>query len=118
MLINFLGAEHKYTSYGALYLMTAGPYAASPILSAWMANNSEPHYRHATSVALGVLAINCVRFGYKFTINFLKQKTFPIYQGGIFSTWSFPSKDGPKFRNTTIINLTLYVRFLCIVIIY
>ena len=50
--------------------MTAGPYAANPIFSAWMANNSEPHYRHATSVALGVLAVNCVSFGREYTIIF------------------------------------------------
>ena len=53
--------------------MTAGPYAANPIFSAWMANNSEPHYRHATSVALGVLAVNCVSFGRKYTIIFKKK---------------------------------------------
>ena len=33
------------------------------------------------------------------------------------SPWSFPTKDGPKFRKTTIINLTLYVpvraKFFC-----
>ena len=69
MLVN-LGAEHKFTSYGALYLMASGAYSANPILSAWMANNSEPHYRHATSVALGVLAVNSVCFGYKYYYKF------------------------------------------------
>ena len=99
--------------------MTAGAYGANPILSAWMANNSEPHYRHATSVALGVFAVNSVSFGYKLFLSVFFSNHFPIYQGGIFSTWSFPTKDGPKFRKTTIINLVLYVstRFLCIVIL-
>jgi hypothetical protein len=50
--------------------MTAGAYAANPILAAWMANNSEPHYRHATSVALSVFAVNSVCFGDKYTIIF------------------------------------------------
>lgn len=40
--------------------MVPGAYAAAPILSAWMANNSEPYYRRATSVALGFIATNSV----------------------------------------------------------
>jgi len=81
----YLGAEHKFTSYGALYLMVPGVYASAPVLSAWMANNSEPYYRRATSVAIGFIATN---------------------SGGILSTWSFPTAEGPKFRKTTIMNLT------------
>jgi len=84
----YLGAEHKYTSYGALYLMVPGAYATAPVLSAWMANNSEPHYRRATSVAIGFIATN---------------------SGGILSTWSFPTKEGPKYRKTTIINLVFSI---------
>jgi MFS family permease len=84
----FLGAEQKFVSYGALYLMVPGAYASAPVLSAWMANNSEPHYRRATSVAIGFIATN---------------------SGGILSTWSFPSKEGPKFRKTTIMNLTFSI---------
>jgi len=87
----FLSAEHKFTSYGALYLMTAGVSGINPILNAWLANNSEPHYRRATSVALAVLAFN---------------------SGGILSTWSFPTKDGPKFHKTTIMNLIF-----CIIVV-
>ena len=63
-----LGAEHIFTSYGALYLMTAGVSGANPIVYAWLANNSEPHYRRATSIALAVLAGNSVCFGGKSTI--------------------------------------------------
>lgn len=32
----------------------------APILSTWIANNSEPHYRRATSVAMGFIATNAV----------------------------------------------------------
>ena len=60
LLNNYLGAQHKFTSYGALYLMVPGAYASAPVLSAWMANNSEPHYRRATSVAIGFIATNSV----------------------------------------------------------
>ncbi|KAF8817607.1 MFS general substrate transporter [Phlegmacium glaucopus] len=84
----YLSAEHRYTSYGALYLMVPGVYASKPVLAAWMANNSEPHYRRATSVALGFMATN---------------------SGGILSTWIYPSNQGPKFRKTTIINLVFSI---------
>ncbi|KAF8817606.1 MFS general substrate transporter [Phlegmacium glaucopus] len=80
----YLSAGHKFVSYGALYLMVPGVYATAPVLSAWMANNSEPYYRRATSVALGFIATN---------------------SGGILSTWRFPTKEGPKFRKTTTMNL-------------
>ena len=66
VLAILLGAEHKFTSYGALYLMVPGAYASSPVLSAWMANNSEPHYRRATSVAIGFIAANSVSFSFFF----------------------------------------------------
>jgi hypothetical protein len=86
--------------------MVPGVYGATPVLSAWLANNSETHYRRATSVALGVLVSNSVCFDDEYNIF---SYSFPIYQGGILSSWSFPSKEGPKFRKTTSINLTLYV---------
>jgi hypothetical protein len=58
-----LVAEHKFTSYAALYLMALGAAGPNPVFAAWLANNSEPHYRRATTVALAVLAANCVCFG-------------------------------------------------------
>ncbi|PPQ69365.1 hypothetical protein CVT26_002520 [Gymnopilus dilepis] len=84
----YLRAKDKFTLYGALYLMVPGVYAPVPVITAWMANNSEPHYRRATSVALGFIATN---------------------SGGILSTWRYPTKEGPRFRNTTIMNLTFTV---------
>ena len=47
-------------AYGSLFLSVSGVYPLPPILSAWMANNSEPHYRRATSIALGFVATNAV----------------------------------------------------------
>ena len=93
--------------------MTAGASGANPILSTWMANNSEPHYRRATSVALAVLAANLVCLDSILSF-FLLISYF--FQGSILSTWSFPTKDGPKFRKTTIMNIILYViaRFFCL----
>jgi len=80
----FLKAEHTFTSYGALFLMAPGAYGAIPTLSAWVANNSEPHYRRATAIALCTIMTNA---------------------GGILSTWSFPTNEGPRFTKTTIMNL-------------
>uniref|UniRef100_A0A8H7XRX8 Major facilitator superfamily (MFS) profile domain-containing protein n=1 Tax=Psilocybe cubensis TaxID=181762 RepID=A0A8H7XRX8_PSICU len=79
-----LASPGKHASYAALYLMVPGAYAIVPIISAWFANNTEPHYRRATSIALGLGLGNC---------------------GGILSTWSYPSNEGPKYRKTTIMNL-------------
>ena len=50
--------QTKFTSYGALSLMTIGVSGANPILSAWLANNSKPHCRRT----LYVLAISIPTF--------------------------------------------------------
>ncbi|KAN0135824.1 MFS general substrate transporter [Lactarius tabidus] len=78
----FLSSDNKNTSYGALYLQIIGGYAAAPCLSTWNANNVQPHYRHATAIAIGFMASNI---------------------GGIVSTWLFT--DPPRFRKATRINL-------------
>jgi len=52
-------------AYGSLYLTIPGTYATAPILSAWLANNSEPYFRRATSIAFGFIATNGVRDYYK-----------------------------------------------------
>ena len=46
--------------------MVPGAYATTPVAAAWMANNSEPYYRRAVSVALGIIAANSVRFFFFF----------------------------------------------------
>ncbi|KAF9038143.1 MFS general substrate transporter [Panaeolus papilionaceus] len=84
----YFAAQEKFVAYGALYLMVPGIYAGAPVIAAWMANNSEPHYRRATSIAAGFIATN---------------------SGGILSTWRFPTKEGPKFRKTTIMNLVFAI---------
>jgi hypothetical protein len=56
----FIAAKNKHVAYGSLYLTVPGVYAIAPIVSAWMANNSEPYYRRATSIAIGFVATNAV----------------------------------------------------------
>ncbi|KAJ2915564.1 hypothetical protein MD484_g4840, partial [Candolleomyces efflorescens] len=89
----FLSANQKFVLYGALYLMVPGIYGLSPVTCAWVANNSEPYYRRASSIAIGFMATNA---------------------GGILSTWRFPTKEGPKFTKTAIMNLV----FACVMIIF
>lgn len=55
-----LGSHSVGVAYGSLFLSVPGVYATPPIIAAWMANNSEPHYRRATSVAIGFVATNAV----------------------------------------------------------
>lgn len=56
----FLAADSVSMAYGSLFLSVPGVYATAPIISAWIANNSEPYYRRATSVALGFVSTNAV----------------------------------------------------------
>ncbi|KIK57790.1 hypothetical protein GYMLUDRAFT_262951 [Collybiopsis luxurians FD-317 M1] len=84
----YLKSTARFTRYGSLFLTVPGVYAAVPPVSAWMSNNSEPHYRRATSIAIGFVATNA---------------------GGITSTWLFPTKDAPKYTRTIIINLTFTI---------
>lgn len=41
--------------------MASGIYGTVPVIAAWIANNSEPHYTRATSIALGFMATSMVR---------------------------------------------------------
>jgi hypothetical protein len=86
--------------------MVPGAYATAPVIAAWISNNSEPYYRRATSIALGFVATNAVCGSH--SPRKLKRSHTEI-QGGILSTWRYPSKEGPKFRKTTIMNLILCV---------
>ncbi|KAF8817592.1 MFS general substrate transporter [Phlegmacium glaucopus] len=80
----YLTADDKFVSYGSLYLSHPGISGVTPIVSAWMANNSELYYRRATSVALWY-----IMFG----------------SGGILGIWSFATKEGPNFRKVATMNL-------------
>ncbi|KAF9447485.1 MFS general substrate transporter [Macrolepiota fuliginosa MF-IS2] len=84
----YLRSTNKFVAYGSLFLTVPGVYAVPPLVSAWMSNNSEPYFRRATSIALGFVATNA---------------------GGILSTWRFPTKEGPRFTKTTIMDLTFSV---------
>lgn len=60
MLSSNTGTKDKFIAYGSFYLTVPGTYATVPMLTAWMANNSEPYYRRASSVAAALIMINSV----------------------------------------------------------
>ncbi|PPR06287.1 hypothetical protein CVT24_001093 [Panaeolus cyanescens] len=82
--IMYLSSRNKYILYGSLFFTVSGSYPMGPLGAGWAANNSEPHYRRATSIGLGFVASSC---------------------GAILSTWRFPTKEGPRFTKTTITTL-------------
>ncbi|POW19198.1 hypothetical protein PSHT_04885 [Puccinia striiformis] len=86
--ILFHVAHEDQTSlkYGSLFISLAGVYSTIPPLSAWQSNNSECHYRRASSIALGFIASNL---------------------GGILSTWMFPQSEKPGYRTGTLLSLAL-----------
>ncbi|EIW77870.1 MFS general substrate transporter [Coniophora puteana RWD-64-598 SS2] len=76
----------KHAQYGALFLAVPGTYAAAPAVMTWMANNSAPHTRRATSIALGFVASN---------------------SGGIIATWLFGTlSPAPNYTAATIVCLS------------
>ena len=101
-------AENKFMSYGAMYLMVPGVAGGTPLLAAWLANNSEPHYRRATNIAINLIFHSAVCFSFSAVgISYWFRAHSFSFQGGILGTWSFPTKDGPKFTKTMTMNLVL-----------
>ncbi|PPQ82706.1 hypothetical protein CVT25_009403 [Psilocybe cyanescens] len=91
-----LASSNKHVLYGTLFLTVPGVYAIVPVISTWFSNNTEPYYRRATSIALGLGAAN---------------------SGGILSTWRYPTKEGPRFRKTNIMNLTFTLMMIVLTIV-
>ncbi|KZS96722.1 MFS general substrate transporter [Sistotremastrum niveocremeum HHB9708] len=55
----FLGSSNKHVDYGSLILQVTGTYTAAPAISAWVANNFQPHYRRATAISWAFMITNC-----------------------------------------------------------
>ncbi|KAA1109080.1 hypothetical protein PGT21_032724 [Puccinia graminis f. sp. tritici] len=82
----FYASGHDKVRYGSLFLSVPGAYGASPSLSAWTADNSAPHMRKATALALGTMVAN---------------------SGGLFCVWIFTLGHKPRYSLPTAINLFL-----------
>ncbi|KAA1083660.1 hypothetical protein PGT21_002914 [Puccinia graminis f. sp. tritici] len=80
----FYASGHEQVRYGSLFLSVPGAYGVSPSLSAWTADNSAPHMRKATALALGTMVGN---------------------SGGLFSVWIFVLGHKPRYSLPTAINL-------------
>ena len=80
--------------------MVPGVYAIAPVLSAWMANNSEPYYRRATSVAFGFIATNSVCFVpfIKYIYHYYYLFTFDFISGRYFEYMEFPNQRRTKIQ--------------------
>lgn len=91
-----LASKNKHVAYASLYLTIPGAYGTVPVTVSWLSNNSEPHYRRATTIAICAIATNL---------------------GGILSTWSFPTKEAPHFRRATIMNLVFCLSIILFTII-
>ncbi|PPR06290.1 hypothetical protein CVT24_001096 [Panaeolus cyanescens] len=80
----YLVSHNRHLSYASLFFIVSGSYSTGPVLSSWLANNCEPHYKRASSIALGNMFAS---------------------SGAILGIWRFPTKEGPRFTKTTIMDL-------------
>lgn len=77
-----VASESSHVRHGSLFLSITGTYCAAPALSTWMANNSAPHVRRATSIAIAFIMTNA---------------------GGILATWLLGSlSPAPNYTKATI----------------
>ncbi|KAG1860508.1 major facilitator superfamily domain-containing protein [Suillus tomentosus] len=80
--IMFYASESHHVRYGSLFLTISGSYCGAPPVITWVANNSAPHVRRATSVAIAFIMTN---------------------SGGILATWLLGSlSPAPNYTKATI----------------
>ena len=83
------GSDNNAVRYGSLFLLVPGTYSAAPPLAAWTANNTAPHVRRATALALLTVATNA---------------------GGILSTWLFAALSAaPRYTAASVVLLVFQV---------
>lgn len=84
----FCASDAEAVRYGSLFLSVSGVYGASPCLAAWMATNSEPMGRKATTLALGPSLANL---------------------GGLASVWIFVLGDKPRYTIPTALSIVFAI---------
>ncbi|KAG5651578.1 hypothetical protein H0H81_008161 [Sphagnurus paluster] len=78
----FLASHDIHIKYASLFFSISGAYAAAPSLSSWSANNTAPHTRRATAIAITFIMTN---------------------SGGILVTWLLGVlSPAPLYRKATI----------------
>lgn len=87
--IMFYASKSNHVRYGSLFLTIAGSYCGAPPVITWVANNSAPHIRRATSVAIAFIMTNL---------------------GGILATWLLGSlSPAPNYTKATITFIVMSV---------
>ncbi|EIW77869.1 MFS general substrate transporter [Coniophora puteana RWD-64-598 SS2] len=85
----FYASDSHRVQYGSLFLTIPGVYGAAPALVTWITNNSAPHTRRATAVAIGFINSNA---------------------GGVLATWLFGTlSPAPEYKKATVICLAFSV---------
>ncbi|KAG1735936.1 major facilitator superfamily domain-containing protein [Suillus paluster] len=78
----FHASKSNHIRYGSLFLTVSGNYCGAPPVITWVANNSAPHVRRATSVAIAFIMTNA---------------------GGILATWLLGSlSPAPNYTKATV----------------
>jgi hypothetical protein len=73
--------------YASLFLSIPGSYCSAPALATWNANNTAPHARRATAIAIGFIMTN---------------------SGGILATWLLGSLSPPPLYRKATITLLIF----------
>ncbi|KAI6005652.1 major facilitator superfamily domain-containing protein [Pisolithus albus] len=85
----FYATTSEHVQYASLFFSVTGAYASAPAAITWIANNSAPHIRRASSVAFAFVASN---------------------SGGILATWLLGSlSPAPKYTSATITFIVMSV---------
>ncbi|TFK69373.1 MFS general substrate transporter [Pluteus cervinus] len=78
---------HVHIQYLSLFFLIPGAYTMAPCLCTWLSNNSHPHTRRATSIALSFMCVNT---------------------GGVLATWLWGSlSKAPDYKSATIVMIVL-----------
>jgi len=80
-------AHTNAVRYGSLFFSISGTYCAAPALATWNANNTAPHTRRATAIAIGFIMTN---------------------SGGILATWLLGSLSPPPLYRKATITLLIF----------
>ncbi|KAN0085880.1 Major facilitator superfamily domain containing protein [Tylopilus felleus] len=90
----FYASTSSHVRYGSLFFSVFGTYCAQPTLFTWLANNSAPHVRRATAIAIGSIMTQ---------------------SSGILSTWLLGTlSPAPDYKTATI---TFIVMSTCTVVL-
>ncbi|KAG6889517.1 hypothetical protein C0995_000397 [Termitomyces sp. Mi166 len=83
----FLVSSSLHVKYGSLFLIVAGSHSAAPALLTWNANNTSPHTRRATAIAVGSIMTNT---------------------GGVLSTWLLGTLSSAPFYKKANITFLIF----------